>query len=331
MKTHWSGYVLVLCLFGLMIGADAYASGGASPDDFVGNWVMKVGARNFIVLKLKSEGGRLTGTLSRPKHFSVGDGNRFSEISSEAGTGVVVRASIEEGHLHIVVQNPADKTDEDEFELALTGNDQASLKYVGTPFDPWTILRVKGASEPEVATDWDAKRVYMLEEETDTPNAEMAKIYEEDQKVRQSPKTITKEDWVVIDKSDAERREVTRKLLAAGQLHTGKDFTEAAFIFQHGGTPEDYLLGHTLAVIAVAKGEMGATWIAAATLDRYLQSIAQPQIYGTQFVTKSMPATQEPYNRDLISDALRLQLGVPTLSVQLEQLKDYSTPATKAP
>jgi hypothetical protein len=292
---------------------------------------MKLGARNLIVLKLRSEGGHLTGTVSRPKHFQCNDGIRFSEISSEAGTDPVVRSSIEKGHLHIVAQNPTDKTDEDEYDVELTGENQASLKIMGAPFDPWTIVRVQGKSEPEVATDWDAKHMYTVEDEIDTPNAEMAKIYDEDQKVRQSQKTITKEDWVVIDKSDAERREATRKLLTSGQLHVGKDFTEAAFIFQHGGKPEDFLLAHTLGVIAVSKGDVTATWIAAATLDRYLQSIAQPQIYGTQFVTKSMPATQEPYNRDLISDALRHQLGVPSQAMQLEQLKDYSMPATKAP
>jgi hypothetical protein len=331
MKTHWNGYVLVLCLFGLMIGADASASGGASLDNFVGNWVMKLGAKNLIVLKLKSQGGHLTGTVSRPKHFQCNDGIRFSGISSEVGTDPVVRSSVEKGHLHIVAQNPTDKTDEDEYDVELTGENQASLKIVGAPFDPWTIVRVQGKSEPDVATDWDAKRMYTLEDETDTPNAEMAKIYGEDQKVRQSPKTITKEDWVVIDKSDAERRQATRKLLAASQLHTGRDFTEAAFIFQHGGAPEDYLLAHTLAVIAVSKGDVTATWIAAATLDRYLQSIAQPQIYGTQYITKNVPATQKPYNRDLISDELRHQLGVPSQAMQQEQLKDYNTPATKSP
>lgn len=79
-------------------------------------------------------------------------------------------------------------------------------------------------------------------------------------------------------------------------------------MFQHGQLTEHYL-----AVIAIAKGNTGATWIAAATLDRYLQSIARPQIYGTQFETKDgEQSTQGPYNPDIISDALRHQLGVPS-------------------
>ncbi len=42
--------------------------------------------------------------------------------------------------------------------------------------------------------------------------------------------------------------------------------------------PDDYLLAHTLAMIAVAKGDEGSLWIGTATLDRYLQSVGKPQI-----------------------------------------------------
>jgi len=57
---------------------------------------------------------------------------------------------------------------------------------------------------------------------------------------------------------------------------------------------------------------------------KHLNSIHQPQIYGTQFWTKpNEPTTQEPYNRSLISDALRRFLGVPSLAMQEEQRKQY--------
>ena len=107
-----------------------------------------------------------------------------------------------------------------------------------------------------------------------------------------------------MQKSDAERRTRTAALLKQGLLHTGPDFDHASLIFQHGTTPDDYLLAHVLAVIAVSKGQHGAVWISAATLDRYLQSMHRPQIIGTQYkVLNKDPSTQEPYNRDLISDA----------------------------
>jgi hypothetical protein len=77
-------------------------------------------------------------------------------------------------------------------------------------------------------------------------------------------------------------------------------------------------------MVAVSKGEATAIWIAAATLDRYLQHINQKQVFGTQFsIDPQHKWTQEPYDRDLVSDAFRQQLGVPPQSVQAEQLKAY--------
>lgn len=46
---------------------------------------------------------------------------------------------------------------------------------------------------------------------------------------------------------DAERRRRTYALLEAGQLPTGEVYRAAAFVFQRGSTPEDYLLAHSLA------------------------------------------------------------------------------------
>ncbi|HET9130235.1 MAG TPA: hypothetical protein VFO86_04765, partial [Terriglobia bacterium] len=129
--------------------------------------------------------------------------------------------------------------------------------------------------------------------------------------------------WTVINREDADRRTQTAKLLADGQLHTAQDFNRAAFIYQHGSTSDDYLLAHTLAMIAVAKGDENSLWIGTATLDRYLQSVGKPQIYGTQFKS-GKDATQEPFNRNLVSDSLRRELGVPSLATQLEQQKQWA-------
>jgi len=158
-----------------------------------------------------------------------------------------------------------------------------------------------------------------------TSNPDMQRIFEEDQKARQGPPVSPAEGKLIYQK-DQTRRVQVRDLLAKGALHTGKDFEQAVFVFQHGGGPDDYLLAHTLAIIAVARGNSGAIWIAAATLDRYLGAMKQPQIYGTQFhKTKDTPWTQEPYNRSLISDALRDQLGVPSEAAQQDQLESYKS------
>lgn len=67
------------------------------------------------------------------------------------------------------------------------------------------------------------------------------------------------------------RQQTLRAMLAAGQATSGDDFLEAAFIFQHGDTANDCLFAHILAMEAMARGRASARWIAAATLDRYLQ------------------------------------------------------------
>lgn len=140
---------------------------------------------------------------------------------------------------------------------------------------------------------------------------------------------------------DAMRRAEARKLLAAGELKTAQDFHDAAFIFQHGSDPDDYLLAHILAVEAIVKGDAASKWIAAATMDRYLQAIGQEQVFGTQYLNKgylyvlqhkddpnaakSPQAqergwTQEPYDRTLVADALRGEFNVPDQAAQAAKL-----------
>jgi hypothetical protein len=147
-------------------------------------------------------------------------------------------------------------------------------------------------------------------------SAEMTAVFNADQADRRAGAAI---GWSAVELRDRARRAQTFALLNAGALRSGEDFWHAAFVFQHGAEPNDYLLAHTLAVIAAARGRPDATWIAAATLDRYLVHIGKSQIYGTQFNSRTMPTTQEPYDRTLVSDALRRALGVPPLAEQERQ------------
>jgi len=153
-------------------------------------------------------------------------------------------------------------------------------------------------------------------------SAEVARLYAEDQADRKDAPDI---DWAQVAPRDARRRESLRTLLQAGDLHSGEDFFEAAIVFQHGASNDDILLAHTLALVAVGKGERRGLWIAAASLDRYLTRIGQKQIYGTQFNRLQQPDapwTQQPYDQALISDTLRAELGVPPLASQANDLAD---------
>lgn len=173
----------------------------------------------------------------------------------------------------------------------------------------------------------------LAQETSPQNNAEMAAIFAADQAVRQvAPEKFRDRAFVnEMLAADAARRVQTRALLDTGALQTGEDYRAAAFVFQHGSTPEDYLLAHSLAVAAVAQGSPEGAWIAAATLDRYLQMTDKPQIYGTQTrKTRDAPATLDPYDRALIPDSLRAVFGVPPQSEQDARLAAVNAAADAA-
>jgi hypothetical protein len=136
------------------------------------------------------------------------------------------------------------------------------------------------------------------------------------------------------------RKKQVRDLLANGGLKTGEDFYDAAFIFQHGESAEDYLFAHVLAMDALLKGYDIAKWIAAATLDRYLQIVHKPQVFGTQYpldLNKPHPPedntragrfkgrTQQPYNDTLLPDSMRIDFCVASRDQQRQVLAFMDT------
>lgn len=317
-------FTFLRCLYLLLFLSFATTGGVRAQEtpDFAGVWVLKLANRPFIVVTLAPVRGsksEFAGSLVRPEHFSTNDVRHFSNIQGPVVAYPIVRTSLKENCVAFTVQNPADKSDEDDFQLCLSGQGHAVLKFDAMPFEPLPVSKEK---EPlAVFTDWDRSRTYLFDD-NHLPNAEMQQIFEQDQKDREPG--VGKINWEKVGKADAERRTATQTLLAMGKLHTGSDFERAAVVFQHGDKPDDYLLAHTLALVALARGQSSALWIASATMDRYLHSIHQSQIYGTQFNTNpNEPVTQDPYNRALISDSLRRELGVPPQAMQEEQRKKY--------
>jgi hypothetical protein len=187
---------------------------------------------------------------------------------------------------------------------------------------------------------------------------EMRRIYVEDQRDRGVLLTDTGKpaqpsdhieqpprlDAVLVEKRDAERRKRVREMLARDEVKTAQDFHDASFIFQHSQEPKDYLLAHVLAVEAVIKGDDSSKWISAATLDRYLQAIGQPQVFGTQYPDKNYlffmthktdPAaikaykpqtgkTQEPYDQNVLSNSVRIGFCVPGTEQQEKNLAEFN-------
>ena len=299
-----------------------YLSLGCKPAPdagFAGTWVMNVDGRPFMVLTLKPQDTHYVGTLEMPKHMST-DGLTFSGVSRESSMEPAA-TSAPQGETIRITSRAQDKSDEDhEFDFTLTTVGEARVKIAEAPFAPWPFTRYRGADAPRVWNGWDARRSYALQPPYVEPNQEMAAIYKADQELRQSQQsfdTNTKQ----VEKDDAVRRDQVRALIDKGQLRAGEDFRLAAMVFQHGREPRDYLFAHTLALIALRKGDFGASWIAAASLDRYLRSIDRQQVFGLQF--KPGGADRQPFDDTLVSDALRLQLGIPTLAEQAAQMQQF--------
>lgn len=127
-------------------------------------------------------------------------------------------------------------------------------------------------------------------------------------------------------------------MLAGGDLKTGQDFEDASFIFQHGDSADDCLMAHILAMDAVIRGDDRAKWIAAATLDRYLQTVHQSQVFGTQYpLDPNLPhpvvegkarfltgRTLQPYNEEFLSDLVRSDFCVPSLQQQKQNVAMFN-------
>ena len=124
-----------------------------------------------------------------------------------------------------------------------------------------------------------------------------------------------------------------RVLLDSGAVLSAEDFHDAAFLFQHGETADDYLMAHILAVEAVMRGDQISKWIAASTLDRYLQKIHQPQVFGTQYSRDEKAAaqiegtkntfqgrTQSPFHETFLPNSVRLDYCVPDIAQQKKNL-----------
>ncbi len=107
------------------------------------------------------------------------------------------------------------------------------------------------------------------------PNSELAQLAAQDQTERQAGEFTYY--------NDIDRRAKVKEIIAAGGLKEADDYYNAALIFQHGTTLEDFLAASQLATKAVELGYAKAKWLACAAEDRYLIRTGKPQVWGTQY------------------------------------------------
>lgn len=294
-----------------------------TPPCATGRWITTAGDRPIFALTIADGPNGPSAIWERPAHFDA-DAENFSNVRGPAVRRTAQSVRRDGDVLQLAFDDPRPGATPDVFRVRCTPPGRLSVELDGAEMEPFDFSRAP--AQAATLGGWDANRTYVRAIDRAT-NAEMTRIFTADQ----ADRSKTDADWRAVNEADALRRQRTEALLDAGQLNSGDDFYHAAFIFQHGDKANDYLKAHILATIAAARGKPAAVWIAAATLDRYLQAIGQPQVLGTQFtIPNNAPATQEPYNRTLVSDALRKALRVPPLAEQEKRRVEYSTPPPTA-
>ena len=160
-----------------------------------------------------------------------------------------------------------------------------------------------------------------------TASDELREIFNADQADREESPV----DWSVVGRRDRERRERVGELIAAAELQCPVDFFHAAMVYQHGYSHGHYLLAHILATAAAFQGHAPAIKLSASTLDRYLGTVGQPQVFGMQL--HKMPweddFSPEPFDRELLPDFVRTLYNVPTLAdldARLERMNQADQP-----
>lgn len=287
----------------------------AHAQDLAGRWLFSAGGQPLIEVTVTGTDADRRVDYRRPQALFL-SGTMIEKVE-----GPIITYSGGPGewkgdrlYLTLSAEGEKDKT----IILAALSDDRIELALPRTPVPGLVLHRIEA---PATLSLWDGDPLPIVRDFPD--NAQMAAMFKLDQEMRMVDGPI---DWKVVSAKDEEHRLRTLELLEAGALHTGADFERAAFIFQHGGDADSYLMAHIMATTAMKLGEPGAEWIAAASLDRFLQSIDRPQVFGTQSL--GMPGEDGDviwsfgdYDEDMITDEIRFHHSVPPLPEQKARLE----------
>jgi hypothetical protein len=115
-------------------------------------------------------------------------------------------------------------------------------------------------------------------------NQELDSLFEADRQERTNQPKVNTSEYKAMRGRDLERRERVMEMVAAEALNTAEDYYHAAWIMNHGDTPQDARNAHRLALRSSELGYRPARWLAAATYDRWQMYQGKPQKYGTNYV-----------------------------------------------
>jgi hypothetical protein len=134
--------------------------------------------------------------------------------------------------------------------------------------------------------------------------------------------------------SDLLNRKEVAALFAEGCFTTGRDYHNAALVFQHGEVPEHYYQTYVWASRAVALGDTEARWLIPRAIDRWALNSGYKQLFATNLVTESYfapitEAAQKKWcvwpNVARVADRQRRALGVATLTQQITRAQNLNS------
>jgi len=116
---------------------------------FAGTWQAQFQGKTFVTIKLEDQNGKLAGSIS---HSQIQLDNQGELTSAEAqdGEDAFTEIKVSDKVLHLTSKG-ANGQDTTQYEMELTGTDEATLKFVGlssgvTAPKPWTLHKGTAAS-----------------------------------------------------------------------------------------------------------------------------------------------------------------------------------------
>lgn len=166
-----------------------------------------------------------------------------------------------------------------------------------------------------------------------SPADTLAELYAADLQEHSAVPLVGTAEYTALRERDRDRRE--RAFTALGQLReagrlSNDDLYHAAWLYNHGDSPEDAKFAHELASVASRRGHAKARWLAAAAYDRWCMYEGRPQKFGTQFVPDG--ARYRLWDVDsATTDAERAEWDVPSLAAQLARAEEMTRTEPQPP
>ena len=169
----------------------------------------------------------------------------------------------------------------------------------------------------------------------DTKVSERLKtLFDEDQRFASEPvdwadpeRVLRKLGEDFIKRADDEARHhriEVLQFLREGTIALAADLYHAAMIYQHGTCAEHFKLANDLAERSMALGYQPARWLYAASRDRYLLAVGQPQQFGTQLHWDKKRQWYLPGLDFRTTDQDRAQYDVPPISELWQRLRNFN-------